>query len=883
MALDNIERRVVYEGDGSQKDFPFSFVVFKDSDITVSRSIDENRDETVATTEYSVELSDDGTGTVHFVEAPAEGIRIAILSAVPETQPMKLTTYDGFDPEVLNDSADRIVALIQQLLEKVQRAVILSPTDPMSANTLRDRLFQAAKEALESAQSAEEALAACEQIRQLIQLYSWDIPHVVDSLRDVEDYPYDGYFWVPGFGDAGVEGQDISNRVAKAAGSTALRPLGERFADVVNVCDFGAKGDGVADDTESIQAAIDFCGNNGGGCVYFPTGTYVVHNPAPDRTNSFNPKYFALYQPYSNVFLTGAGAGNTVLRCKTTDAAYGVLLMAVTPIENGKPQIENTAITGLTLDGNSEVFDLVSGETRTPVVYGIGLRNATFKNLVVCNSNMYGIGLENGGHQNIKVLDSVFYNCGRNAVDVKNNGSANRDIVIDNCTVINCGFGNYEAEDSKNSGIGIACESGKVTNITFVDIPTTGKLGQLIHIKANSQGTGGKNVIVSNIQAVFGDGEYPDMDSAVMVRNTNVSVSKVKLSGNAPVGIYFGQPYCTATDCTFDGVQIGIKIGNKTTTGAGFEEYDGADYCSIIGCVFRGAENGVSVARNDVKVIGNTFSSCVSGISFTSYSATKSLCCENSFENCDTTISAVSGLQSHCWFNNAGAEQSVTTVLSEGKEHGLSLNVKSFLRVIAGEKTPFAVYASEQQPDGYLRLGSAQPKTDGISALGSSSLRWSEVYAATGAISTSDERYKQDITDPDEALMRAWGKVKYRLFRFKDAVEKKGDSARTHAGLVAQQVIEAFASEGLDALRYGVVCYDKWDDEYEDVEVVDMPEVLDEKGNVISPAVTHIERRKVLEAGDRYGIRYEEADALEHMYERWERNQIKQRLAAAGF
>ena len=30
MALDNIERRVVYEGDGSQKDFPFSFVVFKD-------------------------------------------------------------------------------------------------------------------------------------------------------------------------------------------------------------------------------------------------------------------------------------------------------------------------------------------------------------------------------------------------------------------------------------------------------------------------------------------------------------------------------------------------------------------------------------------------------------------------------------------------------------------------------------------------------------------------------------------------------------------------------------------------------------------------------------------------------------------------------------
>jgi hypothetical protein len=272
MALDNIERRVVYEGDGSQKDFPFSFVVFKDSDITVSRSIDENRDETVATTEYSVELSDDGTGTVHFVEAPAEGIRIAILSAVPETQPMKLTTYDGFDPEVLNDSADRIVALIQQLLEKVQRAVILSPTDSMSANTLRDRLFQAAKEALESAQSAEEALAACEQIRQLIEQYSWDIPHIVDSLRDVEDYPYDGLFAIRGFGNPGNPGHDISNRLVKPYGGIAFRFLNEKFGEILSLKDFGAVGDGEADDTEAIQAAF----NSASKMLYVPQGIYKI-------------------------------------------------------------------------------------------------------------------------------------------------------------------------------------------------------------------------------------------------------------------------------------------------------------------------------------------------------------------------------------------------------------------------------------------------------------------------------------------------------------------------------------------------------------------------------------------------------------------------------
>jgi hypothetical protein len=58
-----------------------------------------------------------------------------------------------------------------------------------------------------------------------------------------------------------------------ATGSTTARTLENRFADVVNVKDFGAVGNGVADDTAAIQAAIN---SNPGKTIYFPAGTYLV-------------------------------------------------------------------------------------------------------------------------------------------------------------------------------------------------------------------------------------------------------------------------------------------------------------------------------------------------------------------------------------------------------------------------------------------------------------------------------------------------------------------------------------------------------------------------------------------------------------------------------
>ena len=176
------------------------------------------------------------------------------------------------------------------------------------------------------------------------------------------------------------------------------------------------------------------------------------------------------------------------------------------------------------------------------------------------------------------------------------------------------------------------------------------------------------------------------------------------------------------------------------------------------------------------------------------------------------------------------------------------------------------------------------PGSDNTVKLGSTSFRWSEVFAATGSITTSDERVKDNIEAPSDALMRAWGKVNFKVFQFKDAIAQKGsENARLHVGVIAQHVIAAFAEEGLDATRYGLLCHDSWDaiEPHEQREwVEDEPERRDDDGNLIKEAVGHynVIVEQAREAGDIYSIRYDEALALECAYQRWRLEQIEARL-----
>ena len=115
----------------------------------------------------------------------------------------------------------------------------------------------------------------------------------------------------------------------------------------------------------------------------------------------------------------------------------------------------------------------------------------------------------------------------------------------------------------------------------------------------------------------------------------------------------------------------------------------------------------------------------------------------------------------------------------------------------------------------YPANASTQAGRDNAIDLGTSSHRFDDIYATNGTIQTSDRNEKQDIAELSDAEQRVAVACKglLRKFRWKDSVAEKGDEARTHFGIIAQDLQAAFAAEGLDAGDYAMFISTTWTDE----------------------------------------------------------------------
>ena len=91
-----------------------------------------------------------------------------------------------------------------------------------------------------------------------------------------------------------------------------------------------------------------------------------------------------------------------------------------------------------------------------------------------------------------------------------------------------------------------------------------------------------------------------------------------------------------------------------------------------------------------------------------------------------------------------------------------------------------------------------KPIVDDTYDLGDASHRMDDLYATNGTVQTSDVRTKEQFSDPETALLDAVGRVPFKAYKLKTAVSAKGAKARTHFGIIADDLEKELRAEGID-------------------------------------------------------------------------------------
>lgn len=145
--------------------------------------------------------------------------------------------------------------------------------------------------------------------------------------------------------------------------------------------------------------------------------------------------------------------------------------------------------------------------------------------------------------------------------------------------------------------------------------------------------------------------------------------------------------------------------------------------------------------------------------------------------------------------------------------------------------------------------GSLSPASDNAYPIGSSGSRVTSIFATNGTIQTSDARMKTEVRAMTSQELSAAKEIAKEVgfFKWLERVETEGEMARWHAGITVQRVIEIMEKNGLDAVKYGIVCHDIWD------ESVNISADPDDESKIVET---------IIPAGDRYSLRYSELNVF---------------------
>ncbi|MDN0637253.1 hypothetical protein FCX78_00660 [Escherichia coli] len=244
-----------YTGNGVTTSFPYTFRIFKKSDLVVQVS-DLNGNVTVLVLDTGYTVTGAGTysgGAVVLPSPLAAGWRITIERVLNVVQKTDLRNQGKFFPEVHEDAFDYLTMLIQKCFGWFRRS-LMKPS-------LLAKYYDAKQ-------------------NRISNLADPGVPQDAVNNRSMRNYVdaaiagvVGGYGWFIQYGSGAI-----------------YRTFQDKMREVFSVKDFGAKGDGVTDDTAAIHTACSalndyFLADGVRRTLVFPDGTYRTSSTVVSHPN----------------------------------------------------------------------------------------------------------------------------------------------------------------------------------------------------------------------------------------------------------------------------------------------------------------------------------------------------------------------------------------------------------------------------------------------------------------------------------------------------------------------------------------------------------------------------------------------------------------------
>lgn len=293
MTVSTSTNSVVYRGNGAATQFAVPFKILDEDHLVVTRRVfaSGESDYVYVGTDFSYSGIGDDAGTLTLAgTALDDDYELVIERIVPYTQDLDIVNAGGFYPETVEEQLDLIVMGMQQLADLTGRSlrlavgeetedldrtegvvsidsngqVVIAPLTVTAANgsSVTTRTLLAAISSPTSGQSA----ILTEAGREGMFVYSAG-DYTARVAADVQQ----GLF------------------VATAADPTGAAGCWVRMLGIDlhwNLKWFGAKGDGVTNDTAKIQAAIDLANFMNGASIFAPGGIYQMTSAQVDGPGS---------------------------------------------------------------------------------------------------------------------------------------------------------------------------------------------------------------------------------------------------------------------------------------------------------------------------------------------------------------------------------------------------------------------------------------------------------------------------------------------------------------------------------------------------------------------------------------------------------------------